>query len=132
MPEHVAEKVTELLNEERLAVNGARVLLIGVAYKPDVADMRESPALDIMQILLGKGADLRFHDPHVAEVLLDGTSHKSVELTDEELDTADLVVIVTDHAAVDFERVVARSQRIFDTRNATRHVAEGREKVHKL
>ena len=132
MPEHVADKVTELLNEERLAVNGARVLLIGVAYKPDVADMRESPALDIMQILMAKGADLRFHDPHVAEVVLDGTSHKGVELTDGELEAADLVVIVTDHKAIDFGRVVARAQRIFDTRNATRHVTDGREKVHKL
>ena len=132
MPEHVATKVTEILNEERLAVNGARVLLLGVAYKPDVADMRESPALDIMQVLLGKGADLRFHDPHVPELVLDGSSHKSVELTDEELEGADVVVIVTDHSGIDFERVVALSHRVYDTRNATRDVADGREKIRKL
>jgi UDP-N-acetyl-D-glucosamine dehydrogenase len=132
MPEHVATKVAELLNEERLAVNGARVLLIGVAYKPDVADMRESPALDIMKVLLDKGADLRFHDPHVPEGAIDGVSHKNVELTDQELAAADLVVIVTDHSAVDFDRVVAKSQRVFDTRNATRNVSGGMEKVHKL
>jgi len=132
MPEHVVDKVTELLNQERLAVNGARVLLLGVAYKPDVADLRESPALDIMQLLLDKGADLRFHDPHVPEVGLDGRSLKGVELTDEELAAADLVVIVTDHSAVDFDRVVDRAQRIFDTRNATRGVRDGREKIHKL
>ncbi len=132
MPEHVATKVTELLNEECLAVNGARVLLLGVAYKADVADMRESPALDIMQILLDKGAELRFHDPHVPELALDGTSHKSVELTDQELAAADLVVIVTDHSSIDFARVVDKAQRVYDTRNATRNVSGDLAKVRKL
>ena len=78
------------------------------------------------------GADLRFHDPHVPEVAIEGVSHKNVELTDRELAAADLVVIVTDHSAIDFDRVVAKAQRIFDTRNATRNVSDGMEKVHKL
>ncbi len=132
MPAHVAQKVSDLLNEDRLPVNGSRVLVLGVAYKPDVADMRESPALDVMRALLAKGADLVYHDPHVPEVELDGTVHKSVELTDEALAGADLAIIVTHHSAVDYDRVVEKSPRVFDTRNATRNVTAGREKVRKL
>ncbi|HEX5897086.1 MAG TPA: nucleotide sugar dehydrogenase [Thermoleophilaceae bacterium] len=124
--------VGDLLNEERTAVNGARVLLIGVAYKADVSDMRESPALDVLRLLDAKGADLRYHDPYVPELALDGRSWKSVELTDEELAGADLVVVLTDHSTVDWARVVARSQRVYDTRNATRGVRDGREKIRKL
>ena len=132
MPAHVAQKVADLLNEDRLPVNGSRVLILGVAYKPDVADMRESPALDVMRLLRQKGADLRYHDPYVPEIELDGETWKSRELTDEELAAADVVVIVTDHRSVDYGRVVARAQRVFDTRNATREVARGREKIRKL
>ncbi len=132
MPAHVAQKVADLLNEDRLPVNGSRVLVLGVAYKPDVADMRESPALDVMRLLHRKGADLRYHDPYVPEIELDGETWKSRELTDEELASADVVVIVTDHRSVDYGRVVARAQRVYDTRNATREVAHGREKIRKL
>jgi UDP-N-acetyl-D-glucosamine dehydrogenase len=132
MPEHVVAKIGDLLNEERTAVNGARVLLIGVAYKADVSDMRESPALDVLRLLDEKGADLRYHDPHVPELAIDGRSWKSVELTDEELAAADLVVILTDHTSIDWGRVVVRSQRVYDTRNATRGVRDGREKIRKL
>ena len=101
MPEHVVTKIGDILNEERTAVNGARVLLLGVAYKADVSDMRESPALDVLRLLDAKGADLRYHDPHVSEVLLEDRNWKSVELTDEELDAADLVVVLTDHTGID-------------------------------
>jgi UDP-N-acetyl-D-glucosamine dehydrogenase len=132
MPEYVAETVANLLNEDRQAVNGARVLILGVAYKADVSDMRESPALDVIKLLDAKGADVRYHDPHVPEVALDGRSYKSVALTDAELAEADLVVILTDHGAVDYDRVVALAHRVYDTRNATRHVTAGREKVRKL
>ena len=132
MPEHVVTTIGDLLNEERTAVNGARVLLLGVAYKADVSDMRESPALDVLRLLDAKGADLRYHDPFVPELALEGRSWKSVELTDEELGAADLVVILTDHSGIDWSRVVARAQRVYDTRNATRGVREGREKIKKL
>jgi UDP-N-acetyl-D-glucosamine dehydrogenase len=132
MPEHVVATIADLLNEERSAVNGARVLLLGVAYKADVSDMRESPALDVLRLLDEKGADLRYHDPHVPELALGERSWKSVELSDEELAAADLVVILTDHSAVDYARVVARAGRIYDTRNATRGVREGREKIRRL
>jgi UDP-N-acetyl-D-glucosamine dehydrogenase len=132
MPEHVVKKVADILNEDRLAVNGSRVLVLGVAYKPDVSDMRESPALDVIRLLHEKGAQVVYHDPHVAEIDVEGTTLKSVELNDEELRLADLVVIVTHHSALDYARVVARAQRVFDTRNATRDVTQGREKIRKL
>jgi UDP-N-acetyl-D-glucosamine dehydrogenase len=132
MPEYVAGVVADLLNEDRLSVNGANVLVLGAAYKANVSDMRESPALDVIRLLAAKGAVVTYHDPHVAEVVLEGWSGKSVDLTDDALAGADLVVILTAHAAVDYERVVAKAHRVYDTRNATRNVVGGREKVRKL
>jgi UDP-N-acetyl-D-glucosamine dehydrogenase len=132
MPEHVATTIGDLLNEDGQAVNGARILILGVSYKPDVGDIRESPALDIMGLLREKSANLRYHDPHVPELRLDGGSLKSVDLTDEELANADIVVIVTDHSEVDYEHVVAKAHRVYDTRNATRNVTANREKIRKL
>ncbi len=132
MPAHVAGKVGDLLNEDRLAVNGARVLILGVAYKPNVADMRESPAFDVIRLLREKGADIVYHDPYVPEIDLDGSILKSADLTDAVLESADIAVIVTDHGSVDYERVVQKAGRIFDTRNATRNVRSGREKIRKL
>jgi UDP-N-acetyl-D-glucosamine dehydrogenase len=132
MPEHVADRVADLLNEDRLAVNGARILVLGVAYKANVSDMRESPALDVIRLLAAKGADVAYHDPHVKELLLEGTSYKSVDLTDDALSRSDLVVIITDHAGVDYPRIAAKAHRIFDTRNAMRDVKQGREKIRKL
>jgi UDP-N-acetyl-D-glucosamine dehydrogenase len=132
MPEYVADKVGDLLNEDRIPVNGARVLILGVAYKSNVSDIRESPALDVMRLLAEKGAEIRYNDPHVPEIALDDRRLKSVDLTDDVLASADVVVIVTQHDAVDYERVVAKAGRIYDTRNATRDVTANREKVRKL
>jgi UDP-N-acetyl-D-glucosamine dehydrogenase len=132
MPEFVVEKITALLNEERLAVNGAKLLLLGVAYKADVSDVRESPALDIAKLLLERGGDVRYHDPHVTEMRLDGHALKSVDLTDDQISGADLIVVLTDHSGVDYDRVVRLAHRVYDTRNATRNVKEGRERVRRL
>ena len=132
MPEHVVTTIGDLLNEDRTAVNGARLLLLGVAYKADVSDVRESPALDILRLVAEKGAEVRYHDPYVPELALEGRTWKSVELTDEEIAAADLVVIITDHSRFDWARVVAKARRVYDTRNATRAVREGREKIRKL
>ncbi|MEE2675122.1 MAG: nucleotide sugar dehydrogenase [Myxococcota bacterium] len=132
MPEHVADRIADLLNGDRLAVNGANVLILGVAYKKDVGDLRESPALDVIKLLAEKGASLSFHDPHVRECNVEGTTYKNVDLSDEVLAAADLVVILTDHSAIDYERVVARANRVFDTRNATAAVEANREKITKL
>jgi len=132
MPEYVASKIAALLNEDRLPVNGSNILVLGVAYKPDVSDMRESPALDVIRLLLQQGGRVTYHDPHVLELSLDGATLKSVDLSDEVLSTSDLVVVVTNHSAIDYRRVVAKAQRVYDTRNATKDVREAREKIRKL
>src|SRR5437588_328008 len=125
MPEHVVTLVADGLNDERKSLNGARVLLLGVAYKKDIDDVRESPALSIIDRLRAKGADVRYHDPFVAELRFDdahteagGDPLQSVPLTDEELAAADCCVIVTDHGGVDYVKVCQLSKLIVDTRNA--------------
>jgi UDP-N-acetyl-D-glucosamine dehydrogenase len=132
MPAHVVRRVGDILNGDRLAVKGSRLLLVGVAYKPNVSDVRESPALEIAELLLHKGAAVDYHDPHVPELHVGAHVLKSVDLTDDVLGATDLVLIVTDHAGIDYQRVVDRASRIFDTRNATKQVARGREKIQKL
>ena len=132
MPDHVADRVADLLNEERLPVNGSSILMVGVAYKPDVSDMRESPALDVIRLLRAKGGKVSYHDPHVAELALPDATLKSVDLTEDTLSSADLVLILTDHSAIDYDRLVKFAPRVFDTRNATKGVTEGREKICKL
>ena len=125
MPEHVVQLVADGLNDDRKAMKGARVLLLGVAYKKDINDVRESPALSIIDRLRSKGADVRYHDPFVKEVRFDeahtqggGDPLRSVALTDEELRAADCVVIVTDHSGIDYKRVTSLAPIVVDTRNA--------------
>jgi len=125
MPEHVVQLVSDGLNGDRKAMNGARVLLLGVAYKKDIDDVRESPALSIIDRLRAKGADVRYHDPFVNELRFDdahtqgsGEPLQSVPLTDEELNSSDCVVIVTDHSNTDYQRVCQLARLIVDTRNA--------------
>jgi UDP-N-acetyl-D-glucosamine dehydrogenase len=125
MPEHVVQLVSDGLNDERKAMKGSRVLLLGVAYKKDIDDVRESPALSIIDRLRAKGADVRYHDPFVKEVRFDdahtegsGESLESVPLTDEELRSSDCVIIVTDHSEIDYGRVCSLTPLIVDTRNA--------------
>ena len=125
MPEHVVTLVTDALNDERKSLNGARVLILGVAYKKDIDDVRESPALSIIDRLRAKGADVRYHDPFVSEVRFDdahtvagGEPLQSVALTDEELRASDCCVIVTDHSDINYRNVCALSKLIVDTRNA--------------
>ena len=132
MPEHVVDRCADLLNEQRLAVNGSKILILGVAYKKDVGDMHESPALDVISLLVHRGAEIRYHDPHVAEFEVDGNGYKGSELSDEQLEDADLVVILTAHSETDYDRVARLAGRIFDTRNATRNVSANREKIIKL
>jgi UDP-N-acetyl-D-glucosamine dehydrogenase len=125
MPEHVVTLVTDALNEERKALKGSRVLVLGVAYKKDIDDVRESPALSIIDRLRAKGADVRYHDPFVTELRFDeahtegpGEPLESVALSDDELRASDVVIIVTDHSGVDYRRVCELSSLIVDTRNA--------------
>jgi UDP-N-acetyl-D-glucosamine dehydrogenase len=121
MPAYVVEKVVHALNDERKALNGSRALVVGVAYKHDVDDVRESPALDIMRLLASHGADVGYHDPHIPVLVEDGHEWRSVPLSGAELERADVVVIVTDHRAIDYQMLVDRAGLIVDTRNATRH-----------
>ncbi len=132
MPAIVARKVATALNEEKKAVNGSRVLVLGVAYKKNIDDMRESPALDVIRLLEDQGARVVYHDPHVASFREDGHEHKSVDLTDKELGSADAVVIITDHDSVDYRRVVDTASIIVDTRNATASLSNPRGRVVSL
>lgn len=125
MPEHVVQLVSDGLNDEQKAVKGSNVLLLGVAYKRDVDDVRESPALSIIDRLRAKGANVRYHDPFVKELRFDdahieasGEPLLSVPLTDEELGAADCLVIVTDHSDIDYKHVCSVAPLIVDTRNA--------------
>ena len=125
MPEHVVQLVSDGLNDERKPMKGSKVLLLGVAYKRDVDDVRESPALSIIDRLRAKGADVRYHDPFVKEIRFDdahteggGEPLSSVPLTDEELDGADCLIIVTDHSEIDYKRVCSLASLVVDTRNA--------------
>jgi UDP-N-acetyl-D-glucosamine dehydrogenase len=122
MPGHVVELVTAGLNGRRRALNGARILALGVAYKRGVGDIRESPALEILASLRRKGAEVAYVDPFVPAIPLDETVLKAVELTDAELSAADCVVILTDHAEVDYRRVVETATLVVDTRNATERI----------
>jgi len=126
-------RVGELLNERSRSVKGARVLVLGVAYKRDTGDVRESPALDILRLLEERGARVRYSDPYNPTLRLeDGSEYRSVKLTPTALAGADLVLIVTDHSVFDYDHVVRHSRLVFDTRNATRKVRRGRSKVHTL
>jgi UDP-N-acetyl-D-glucosamine dehydrogenase len=125
MPEHVVQLVSDGLNDESKAMKGSKVLLLGVAYKKDINDVRESPALSIIDRLRVKGANVRYHDPFVSEIRF-GDAHTeaggepltSVPLTNEELQAADCVIIVTDHSEIDYKRVCSLAPLIVDTRNA--------------
>jgi len=118
MPDMVVEKVARALNDESKSVRGSRALVLGVAYKRDIDDMRESPAFDVIRLLEARGADVVFHDPHVPKFREDGHERFGVALTDAELEKADVVVIVTDHRAVDYNQVVQHASLVVDTRNA--------------
>ncbi|MFY9610105.1 MAG: nucleotide sugar dehydrogenase [Blastocatellia bacterium] len=121
MPQYVVQLVQDSLNEHRKALKNARVLVIGVAYKRDINDVRESPALGIVEQLQRKGAAVSYHDPFIPEMTIDGTGSLSgVELTDEALSQCDCAVIVTDHSKVDYGRVLKLAPLVVDTRNVTR------------
>ncbi len=162
MPKHIVSKVVDVLNDRELSVKGSRILVLGVAYKPDVSDTRESPALEIIRLLQARGAHVHYHDPHVPELMVDGIQLKSLPLlcrstvVESGVDNAqnrapsfqkngfrspdlqfpvsnfDCVVIVTHHSAVDYELLVKEATLIVDTRNATKHVPFGRDKIVKL
>ena len=118
MPEYVVEKVALALNDDRKSIRGSRILVLGVAYKRDVDDVRESPALDILGLLHHRGAELRYADPHVPTVALPDVALERYDLSDG-VGEFDCVVIVTDHSAFDYDALMAQARLVVDTRNAT-------------
>jgi UDP-N-acetyl-D-glucosamine dehydrogenase len=137
MPEHVVDLVTRGLNKHRKSVNGSNVLVLGVAYKRDIDDVRESPALGIIEKIMKLGAQVTYHDPHIPEIELEGDLRehlRSVELTEETLKKSDCVLIVTDHRSIDYKWVAERAALIVDTRNATRSLNDSTlaEKIIRL
>ncbi|WP_261623346.1 nucleotide sugar dehydrogenase [Nesterenkonia marinintestina] len=128
MPNYVVERIGDLLNEDGKALNGARVLLLGVTYKPDIADQRESPAVPVADGLRLKRADVRFHDPHVSTWHLTDEDLQSETDLDAALEEADVVVLLQNHRSYDVDAVAERSRLFFDTRGITGR----REDVHRL
>jgi len=119
MPDYITERIVRLLNDKGIPLPDAEVLILGVSYKPDVPDTRESPAYDIIERLREFGAEISYHDPLVSEFFVGQTTYDSQELTPELLSEHDCSVIVTNHSDIDIELVVSESPLVFDTRNAT-------------
>ena len=117
MPEYWIGKLAERLNDAGKAVRGSTVLVLGVAYKKDIDDIRESPALDVIRLLHQRGAEVCYHDPFVANVKEDGLSLASVPLTAATLESADCVIVVTDHSTVDYGLVARHARAVVDTRH---------------
>lgn len=133
MPNYVVSKVVDTLNEAEKSVKGSNILILGVAYKPDVEDFRESPAIDIIEILELKGAHVSYHDPYITDIALkDERTMCSTNLTTDVLQRNDCVVIVTNHRVYDMQFIVDQAHAVVDTRNATKELTAGREKVTKL
>lgn len=131
MPEFVLDNVMKILNKHKKALNGAKVLLMGVAYKNDIDDYRESPAFKVIELLEKNGADLKVNDPYCPVSKYKGNVYHSVDWT-EVIDDSDIVIITTNHACYDYESIVARAKVVYDTRNATKNVVNNREKIYKL
>lgn len=135
MPEYVITRLMEFLNDQGKALKGSKVCLLGAAYKKDVDDPRESPSFVLMEHLLARGAELTYNDPHVPK--LPKMRHHNLpamdsqQLTPEFLAAQDVVLIATDHSAYDYDFIVKHSQFVLDTRNATKNVKDGREKIRK-
>ncbi|MBC8375634.1 MAG: nucleotide sugar dehydrogenase [FCB group bacterium] len=119
MPEYVVELVSDGLNGSSKSINGSKILLLGMAYKPDIDDVRESPALDVYSLLEAKGARVSFHDPYVDEIKFDSRIESTINMDLDKLNQYDCVVITTNHSEYDIKAIVENSKLIVDTRNAT-------------
>lgn len=129
MPEFVREKALRVLNKVGVAPSKANILVLGVAYKSDIGDYRESPSIDIIKLIQQEGANVVYHDPFVESVNDHGINMKSVDLTDELLNDQDMVIIATNHSIFDIDDIVRKSKAVLDTRYATRSLKENLEKV---
>jgi UDP-N-acetyl-D-glucosamine dehydrogenase len=131
MPEFVVERLDLLLNEGGKPIKGSKILILGVAYKRDVSDLRESPALDVINLLVKRGAKVSYNDPYIPKIEEAGHRMKSVRLTPFVLSSADCVLIITNHSCYDFKKICNSARLVFDTRNATRGV-KTRTRIVKL
>lgn len=129
MPEFVRDKGIRILNQAAIAASQAKVLVMGIAYKKDIEDERESPAIEVIRLLQNEGVGVVYHDPYIPSFSERGMLMESLPLTDALVEKSDLVLITTDHSNIDYQWLVDKAQRVFDTRNATRHVIRGREKI---
>ena len=132
MPHYVVDKITKALNARRKSLKDSRILLIGLAYKKDVNDTRDSPAFDVAKALSEGGAELIYHDPYVATAQLNGQLSRSIALTAEQLKRTDCVVLLTDHSGVDYELILRAAPLIVDTRNHYRHLSRPVPKLVRL
>jgi len=133
MPYHVVESITDALNKRQKSLNGSKILLLGVAYKKDVDDLRESPSLKLLELLTERGAKLDYNDPYFPALHkmrhYDFSNMRSIDLSPATIASYDCVLIATDHTAYDYNMIVNSAKLVVDTRNATRRVTNGREKV---
>lgn len=134
MPHYVVHRTMEALNQRRKSLNGSKLLIIGAAYKKDVDDIRESPSLRVITLLKERGAEVEYHDPYVPRLEKgEGFDQpmRSVPLEGPRIAKYDAVLILTDHSCIDYAMVVAHAQQVIDTRNATRQITEGRDRIVK-
>ena len=129
MPAYVVEKVAHALNDERKSVNGSQILVLGVAYKRDIDDLRESPALDVIRLLEEQGATVTFYDPYIATIREDGHERSGTALNRATLEATDAVVVVTDHQKVDYQMVMDHASLVVDSRNVMSGVVKTKARV---
>jgi UDP-N-acetyl-D-glucosamine dehydrogenase len=132
MPRYVVDRAQEALNDLALAINGSKILVLGAAYKPDVDDMRESPALDVIGLLRDMKADISYHDPYIPQIVHEDWTLDSVQDLNSAIDNADLVIVITNHSDYDYADILNRSKKLLDTRNAFASVEADKSKVVKL
>ena len=118
MPKATVELIAEALNERERSVKGSKILILGAAYKPDIDDVRESPAFDVIELLHRRGAQIAYHDPYVPNIRVNAGNFDSVPL--QGLDGYDAVVIITKHSGIDYANVCRQAKLVIDTRNATK------------
>lgn len=134
MPRYVVARILDAMNDRGMILKGSKVLVLGVAYKPDIDDVRESPALDVIGLLQKKGAVVEYHDPYIPHIHheYDGWHMDSISDVMKSVQSADAVVVVTNHKSYDYKAIVDSAKFVFDTRNATSKVAKNSENVVRL
>ncbi len=129
MPEFVRDKAIRILNHAGIPSSKAKILVLGIAYKKDIEDERESPSIEVIRLLKMEGAEVDYHDPMINSFAEHGLKMNSTALTEETLKSCDLVIIATDHSSIDYQWLADKSQRVFDTRNATKGITRNRDKI---